>query len=231
VYSLLVSGRTLYVGGAFGQIGGQSRQSLAALDLDTAAATAWQPALTKWDLAYPYVRTLAARDSLVFVGGDFSAVGGESRICLAAIDTVSGMPSQWDPGLDGLVWSLASQDRSLIVGGGFSRAGGLPSSGLASFIVSGSSSPQPPRSEPLQCVPNPAQTSAEIRFLLPNPAPVTLAIYDVQGRQIRRLLDRAPEQAGPHSVRIQVGSWAPGVYLCRLDGGGRVTTQKIAVVR
>ncbi len=43
IYSLAISGNTVYVGGTFTSIGGQTRNSIAALDATTGAATAWNP--------------------------------------------------------------------------------------------------------------------------------------------------------------------------------------------
>src|SRR5439155_18734229 len=107
VEALLVNGSTVYVGGGFGQIGGQPRQSLAALDAVTGAATAWNPAPTKWDVVTPRIRGLALVDSVLYVGGSFASIGGQPRICLAAVDTATGLATEWNPELDGLIWSLA----------------------------------------------------------------------------------------------------------------------------
>jgi hypothetical protein len=43
VLSLAVSGSTVYVGGAFSSIGGQTRNRIAALDASTGAAMSWNP--------------------------------------------------------------------------------------------------------------------------------------------------------------------------------------------
>jgi hypothetical protein len=43
VQALAVSGSTVYVGGQFNSIGGQSRSNIAALDVTTGLVTAWNP--------------------------------------------------------------------------------------------------------------------------------------------------------------------------------------------
>lgn len=231
VYSLLISGDRLYVGGGFGHIGGQPRTSLAALDLTTGAATDWDPGLTQWDVVTPRVWGLAMMDSLICVGGSFASVAGRPRVCLAAVDTSSGLPTDWDPSLNGLVWSLVTDGNTIYVGGGFTRAGGLPASGLASF-----SSAQEPPSGPLafglaQSIPNPAISSAVIRFTLPEATSVTFTVYDVQGRLLATPLDHAVQQAGLHEVRVQADRWKSGVYLYRLVAGGRSASGKMVVIR
>ncbi|GIW09481.1 MAG: hypothetical protein KatS3mg061_0538 [Dehalococcoidia bacterium] len=43
VYALAVSGSTVYVGGGFTSVGGQTRNRLAALDAATGNVTSWNP--------------------------------------------------------------------------------------------------------------------------------------------------------------------------------------------
>ena len=230
VEALLVNGSTVYVGGGFGQIGGQPRQSLAALDAVTGAATAWNPAPTKWDVVTPRIRGLALVDSVLYVGGSFASIGGQPRICLAAVDTATGLATEWNPGLDGLTWSLAAYGNNVYAGGGFTRAGGLPSAGLAAFSIPDRPVPTSVSFALAQSIPNPARSSAIIRFSLPQAAPVTLSVFDVQGRRVASLLNHALQAAGRHDVPVQSDGWKPGVYLYRLEAGGRSATRKMVVL-
>jgi parallel beta-helix repeat protein len=73
--------------------------------------------------------------------------------------------------------------------------------------------------------PNPFSSATEIRFDLPKSGVVDLAVYDVRGRQVRRLLAGAVLAAGTHSAvwdgRSDSGlEAAPGVYLCRIRVAG-----------
>jgi parallel beta-helix repeat protein len=73
--------------------------------------------------------------------------------------------------------------------------------------------------------PNPFSSATEIRFDLPRSGVVDLAVYDVQGRQVRRLLAGAVLPAGTHSAvwdgRSDLGlEAAPGIYLCRIRVAG-----------
>ncbi|MBI1798431.1 MAG: T9SS type A sorting domain-containing protein [Candidatus Eisenbacteria bacterium] len=228
--AVLLNGNTIYVGGAFGRIGGQPRSSLAALDLATGSATAWHPTLTNWYLAYPRVNALAMLDSVLYVGGNFSGVGGEPRICLAAVDTSIGLPTDWNPGADGLVWSLAAHGNTVYAGGGFSRAGGLPAVGLAAFSPAAEPVSVPTPFALAQSFPNPARSSAIIRYALPQAAPVSLLIYDLQGRHVATLLDRVVQESGRHDVPVQANHWKPGVYFYRLEAGHRSATRKMVII-
>jgi hypothetical protein len=231
VDALLVRGSTLYVGGAFGMIGGQPRRALAALDLWTGVATPWHPALTAWDIVDPRVRALAMVDSVLYVGGSFGSIGGQSRICLGGVDTTTGLATDWSPGMDGLLWSLAASGNAIYAGGGFSRAGGLPCAGLARFSI-----PTPPPSPPVSrlamaITPNPAHADALVRLALPTSGAVSLDVHDLQGRLVATILHDEVRTAGPHAVPIRMNGWPEGVYFCRLEAGGATATRKMVVVK
>lgn len=74
---------------------------------------------------------------------------------------------------------------------------------------------------------------AEIRFALGTPGNVRLAIYDVTGRLVRRLVD-GPREAGryaePWDRTDDRGSVvSAGVYLARFEATGTSNTQKVVV--
>jgi hypothetical protein len=231
VEAVLVTGSTVYVGGGFNQIGGRARKSLAAVDAVTGAATDWDPSPTNWDLVTPRVRAMALSDSVLYVGGSFASIGGQPRICLAAVDASTGLARSWDPGLDGLVWSLATDGSTVFAGGGFTRAGGLPAVGLAGLSFPKDPEPVPVSFALTQTIPNPATSSAIIRYALPVAVPVTLSVYDLQGRRVASLLDHVFQGAGRHDVPVQADHWKPGVYLCRLEAGGRSAARKMVIVK
>jgi len=69
--------------------------------------------------------------------------------------------------------------------------------------------------------PNPFSPTTEIHFDLRGSGCVDLVVYDVRGRQVRRLLAGEALAAGPHSVVWDGSSDSgaevpPGVYLCRI---------------
>jgi hypothetical protein len=65
-----------------------------------------------------------------------------------------------------------------------------------------------------QNYPNPFNPSTEIRYELPEPARVSLTIYDVLGRKAETLLDEA-KGAGCHTVQWNAAGRSTGVYLAR----------------
>lgn len=86
-----------------------------------------------------------------------------------------------------------------------------------------------------QNAPNPFNPSTEIRFGMPTPGPVSLAVYDLSGRLVRTLVDE-PRMAGDHVVRWdglddRGGQVASGLYLYRLTAGGTTLSRKMTVVK
>ena len=79
--------------------------------------------------------------------------------------------------------------------------------------------------------PNPARGSTTLSYALPQAGRVRLALYDVAGRQVR-LLAEGEREAGNQSViwdlRDDEGrAVSAGLYLARLEAGGRVITQRV----
>ena len=95
---------TLYVGGAFGQIGATpaSRTFLAAFAAGSANPSAWDPQMDPAAGVDPYtVLDLALADGRVYVGGYFDGqIGGQTRRGVAALNRTDGAATTWDAGLD-----------------------------------------------------------------------------------------------------------------------------------
>jgi len=83
--------------------------------------------------------------------------------------------------------------------------------------------------------PNPFRQSTAITLAMPHRGQARLVVYDVQGRAVRTLVDRVLE-AGDHMI-----TWngrtdadrrvAAGVYFAKLEGGGRTSVRRIAVLK
>jgi photosystem II stability/assembly factor-like uncharacterized protein len=75
--------------------------------------------------------------------------------------------------------------------------------------------------------PNPTRGIFDIEFSINNGQYVTVAIFDVHGREMMRLLD-AELPAGDHVVKTNMIGLPEGVYLCKLAAGKRqLATRKI----
>ncbi len=122
VEALAISGAALYAGGEFSSVNGVTRRNLAALDLATGTATAWDP-----DANGAVRALLLTSGGTLYAGGEFTAIAGLSRSRLAALSSTTGAATAWNPGADGAVYALALSGGggSLYVGGMFATVGGL----------------------------------------------------------------------------------------------------------
>lgn len=87
----------------------------------------------------------------------------------------------------------------------------------------------------LECHPNPFNPRTTVRYHVPEPCHVELAVYDVSGRRVA-LLEEGPTDAGDHEA-----SWngvndeglpaATGVYFMRLDALGASSTIKSVLLK
>jgi hypothetical protein len=129
VRALAVSGSILYVSG------GGLRGGLAAVDIATGTLTDWAPVPL---YTYILVQTLAVSGSTVLVGGNFTSFQGLPRTGLAAVDTVTGVVTDWnpDPSLAQnylSIQALAVSGSTVYVAGDFASIGGQPRLGLAAL--------------------------------------------------------------------------------------------------
>jgi len=79
--------------------------------------------------------------------------------------------------------------------------------------------------------PNPFQTEAALRFRLSASARVDLAIYDVSGRLIDRLIRDEWLRPGWHRLAWTAAHQPAGVYFARLTVNGEPRTQKMILLR
>jgi hypothetical protein len=79
--------------------------------------------------------------------------------------------------------------------------------------------------------PNPAVRDLRVAFSLPDDQPATLELLDLAGRRVR-FLSVGSHGAGRHVVSLgQTASMASGVYLVRLERGGRKFVSKCVVMQ
>ncbi|MGC9513891.1 MAG: T9SS type A sorting domain-containing protein, partial [Fidelibacterota bacterium] len=78
--------------------------------------------------------------------------------------------------------------------------------------------------------PNPFNPVTHIEFSLPEPAQITLNIYDITGRLVEQLVNQHTP-AGYHTVTWDAFSYSSGVYIARLKAGSSVKTQKMMLMK
>jgi hypothetical protein len=70
----------------------------------------------------------------------------------------------------------------------------------------------------------------EIVFDVPQAGKVTLAVYDLLGREVRVLVD-GPLTAGKHRVGFDAASLPSGLYVYRIQAERYSQTRKMVVLR
>jgi hypothetical protein len=122
VMTLVVSGKTVVLGGSFTKVGNQTHDRLAAVATVTGAPIAgWNASANK------EVAELAAHNGTVYAGGYFTTVNGASHNYLAAVSLANGATvGGWHGAADAPVLAvhLANNAGELVVGGTFSHLDG-----------------------------------------------------------------------------------------------------------
>jgi hypothetical protein len=132
----------LYVAGEFTEVGpadnpaaAVKRNYLAAIDLQSGEATEWNPNPDGFVRAL----SLSADGQFLYVGGDFSTIGGQFRSHIAVARTDTGVATnRWASGADGTVYTLLASARtsgSIFVGGSFNTILGGVRHGLAELSL------------------------------------------------------------------------------------------------
>lgn len=137
IYAVAVSGNTVYVGGEFTTIGGQTRNRIAAIDATTGLPTSWNPNMGHTNPllapAASRVTAIAVSGNTVYAGGFFRTVGGQTRNRIAAIDATTGLPTPWNPNLSGSAFSIAVDGNTVYAAGGFTSVGGQTRNRIAAI--------------------------------------------------------------------------------------------------
>jgi hypothetical protein len=231
VDAIAVSETRVYAGGSFSTMNGAQRLGMAAIDRSTGTLAPWTAD------ADQRVCALAVDEKVVYAGGYFTTIAGQPRSLAAAMDANSGALLPWAPAADRVVLSILPNGSDVYLAGAFQRVGVTPSAGFASVRV-----PRPTTpplivlgSRPFQLaqnVPNPVGLSTTIQFeITAGAVPVSLSVFDLQGRRVASLLADQLQFAGAHEVRLETTNWPQGCYLYRIDAGGFSATRKMVVVR
>ena len=122
-FAVSSDGLSLYVGGAFDNIGSAPRNGIAALDADVTtagAATAWDANAGTGTVVDSLL--LSTGTGRLFIGGAFSSIGGQTRNNLAEVAGSDGsLITTWNPNANADVYAmvLSADGNFVFVGGAF----------------------------------------------------------------------------------------------------------------
>jgi hypothetical protein len=133
-----------FAGGTFSNAQGLTRYYLLHILPDGRLDPNWDPGIV-YSNVNNCVRTMLLSDSLLYIGGNFTSIGGQPRSGLAAIHVASGQVAAWNPGVDKDVFTLARSGNTMYVGGNFTTVGGQRRANLAAVdMVTGQVTPWNP---------------------------------------------------------------------------------------
>lgn len=125
VQSLTVAGSWVYLGGAFGNVGGATHKRIARMQAGSGAVDSGFKAS-----AVGTVFALSTDGSSVFAGGTFTSVNGSPRQRLAAFNAASGaLSAGWQPSANARVNVLTAASGRVYIGGTFTSVNGAGGTG------------------------------------------------------------------------------------------------------
>ena len=129
----------ILAGGLFCKIGGQWHRSIARLNSDGSADTAFDSGDTGLAISNAPVVLALQPDGKILVGGDIDHLAGQPRLHLGRLKADGTLDAGFNPGADRWVNCFAVQaDGKILVGGQFTTLGGAQRSGLARLHLDGS---------------------------------------------------------------------------------------------
>jgi hypothetical protein len=166
----------------------------------------------------------------LFAGSAFSAQNGfEVHFGLSNADSIHSLTLTWPDGHQTTTAQNLALNSSLIIqmDGSIvtSVAGGGPQTGdtqVTGYMLA-------------QNHPNPFNPTTTIRYSLPEPGGVNIAVYDILGRKVATLVDEF-RQAGEHSIvwngtATSGEKVSSGLYVYRMQAGGHLLTQKMVLMK
>ena len=81
-----------------------------------------------------------------------------------------------------------------------------------------------------QNYPNPFNPVTSIAYAVPNAGKVTITVYDIRGRMVKKLLDTYKEP-GRYTVKFDGKALSSGLYIYRLKSGDFITERKMLLVK
>lgn len=131
VNALVVSDGRLYAAGYFSHIAGMEREYVGSVNADSGQVDPWVPNRFNATAAGSQIDALAISGNVLYVGGTFSQVGGNSsngvlRGSVAALDVLNTTNSvlPWNPNANGAVKAITVSCGVVYLGGAFTSVGG-----------------------------------------------------------------------------------------------------------
>lgn len=125
INALAQDGTYTYVGGNFSNLGSVAVNNLARFNTATGVVdAAWKPEPSGGPFS-TNINAIAISGSDIYVGGDFTNIGGATRNRVAKLNNTNGdADATWNPNSTGTVYALVGDGNDIYVGGSFTNIGG-----------------------------------------------------------------------------------------------------------
>jgi hypothetical protein len=126
-----------YIGGRFTKVGDFTRNGLAHIKADGTVNPNWDPNVSGSfnNFIATNINAIAVSGSTVYIGGNFTSVGGQPRRGLAALNAATGQVTSWNPNASNIVNALAVKGQTVYAGGDFTSIGGKSRQSLAAIDI------------------------------------------------------------------------------------------------
>lgn len=131
VLSVFSYGNDVFAGGAFTEIGGLPRNGVAKLNNTNGNA---DPLWNANANANSGVYSFGANGNKLYVGGEFTSMGGQSRNCLAKLDITDGSADLWNPDVGSSVRSIVVNNDDVYAGGFFNEVNNMTTGSFVMFV-------------------------------------------------------------------------------------------------
>jgi hypothetical protein len=211
------------------------------LDATYASVYAYDPQTDTWSQKRD-MPTARYGFQTYLVRGRIYAIGGTQTIsgALRAVEVYDPASDTWETLEDmpeALAWfagAVVNEKIYVISGtsdGGYSGTGDVWEYTPPSFADGVEASYELPAHFVLeQNYPNPFNPTTVVRYQLPAAGDVTLAVYDLLGREVAVLV-RGRVDAGVHEVTFDASGLSSGVYLYRLSAGDFVQARRLLFLK
>ncbi|HEY2727024.1 MAG TPA: T9SS type A sorting domain-containing protein, partial [Parafilimonas sp.] len=240
VYSLWLNGNTLYAGGSFTTANGTGRNYLASFNATSGALNTWNPN------ANNSVYAVAASSDTVYVGGYFSQINGIARTRLAAVRAAAGTTLlNFDPAPNNLVRDNNIIDKVLLTAGSFNVIAGKSRGGFAVYKLPGNNNnpftsgsdntsiAQSATANKLQSTndaftvyPNPAHSSATLKFTKALSGSVVITITDMNGS---KALQQTVHGDYQNYIKLNLSTLKSGNYIITITANNYNQTTALVV--
>ncbi|MGI0016600.1 MAG: hypothetical protein ACREBU_24520, partial [Nitrososphaera sp.] len=109
-----------YIAGNFTKVGDFTRNWIAHIKADGTVDPNWDPNPSgSFSSAATHIYAIVVSGSTVYIGGNFTSIGGQQRRGLAALEASTGQASSWNLNVANIVRTLAIKGETMYIGGDF----------------------------------------------------------------------------------------------------------------